>query len=104
MVFCLRADGGRTLFGWFDLTPEEKQALLTILKKLLGEDTELNMEGLRKMLEAFLRMTDLTKMDDRDRDAWRNVANNASQVKDLPLNQAGRRAWYVALRKEGDLD
>ena len=50
MVFCLRADAGRTLFGWFDLTDNEKLALLTILKKLLGEDTELDMEGLRKML------------------------------------------------------
>ena len=107
MVFCLRADVGRTLFGWFNLTPEEKQALLTILKKLLGENTELNKEGLRKMLEAFLRMTDPTKMDDRDRDAWRNVANKAnkaSQVKDLPLNQAGQRVWYVALKEDGDLD
>ena len=104
ILFCLRADVGRTLFGWFDLTSEEKQALLTILKKLLVEDIELNMEGLRKMLEAFLRMTDPTKMDDRDRDAWKNVANNASQVKDLKLDQTGRRAWYVALRKEGDLD
>ena len=66
MVFCLRADTGRTLFGWFDLKPDEKQALLTMLKKLLGEDTELDMEGLRKMLEAFLAMTDPTKMDDRD--------------------------------------
>ena len=104
MVFCLRANAGRTLFGWFDLTPDEKQALLTIWKKLLGEDTELNMEGLRKMLEAFLRMTDPTKIDDRDATAWKNVANNASQVKDLKLDNTGCRAWYVALKKEGDLD
>ena len=40
MAFCLRADGPRTLFGWFDLTDNEKLALLTILKKLLGEETE----------------------------------------------------------------
>ena len=104
MVFCLRADTGRTLFGWFDLKPDEKQALLTMLKKLLGEDTELDMEGLRKMLEAFLAMTDPTKMDDRDATAWSNVANNVSQVKDLKLDNVGRRAWYVALKKEGDLD
>ena len=104
MVFCLRADAGRTLFGWFDLTDNEKLALLTILKKLLGEDTELDMEGLRKMLETFLELTDPTKMDDRDRDPWTNVANNKSQVNDLPLNQEGRRAWYESLRKEGDIE
>ena len=65
MVFCLRgADTGRTLFGWFDLKPDEKQALLEMLKKILGEDIEMNMEGLRKMLETFLTMTDPTTVDD----------------------------------------
>ena len=27
MVFCLRANEGRPLFGWFDLTNDEKKAL-----------------------------------------------------------------------------
>ena len=78
MVFCLRADNGRPLFGWFDLSDNEKLALVT-KKKLLGDDIELDMEGLRKMLEAFLQMTDPAQMDDRDRDPWANVANNRSR-------------------------
>ena len=63
MAFCLRADAGRTLFGWFDLTDNDKLALLTILKKLLGEETELDMDGLRKMLETFLDLTDPNKIN-----------------------------------------
>ena len=38
MAFCLRADGSRPLFGWFDLADNEKIVLLTMLKKLLGAD------------------------------------------------------------------
>ena len=41
MAFCLRSDSPRRLFGWFGLSDAEKLALLTMLKKLLGEETEL---------------------------------------------------------------
>ena len=104
MVFCLRADAGRPIFGWFDLTNNEKVALLAMLKKLLGGETELDMGGLRKMLETFLDLTDPNKINDRDRDPWTNVANNKSQINELPLNQEGRRAWYESLREEGDIE
>ena len=103
-AFCLRADAGRTLFGWFDLTDNEKLALLTILKKWLGEETELDMDGLRKMLETFLDLTDPNKINDRDRDPWSNVANDKTKIKELPLNQEGRRAWYESLRERGDIE
>ena len=104
MVFCLRANRGRTLFGWFDLTPDEKQALIDMLNTVLGEEVEINMEGLRKMFEAFLTMTNPTTMDDRDGSSWANVANNVTQIKELKFDNDGRRAWYLALKKDGDLD
>ena len=104
MVFCLRVDTGRTLFGWLDLTQDEKQALLEMLNKIFGEEVEINMEGLRKMFEAFLAMTNPTTMDDRDASTWANVANNVTQVKELKFDNNGRRAWYLALKKDGDLD
>ena len=62
------------------------------------------MEGLRKMFEAFLTMTNPTTMDDRDGSSWANVANNVTQIKELKIDNDGRRAWYLALKKDGDLD
>ena len=56
------------------------------------------MDGLRKMLETFLDLTDPNKINDRDRGPWTNVANNKSQINELPLNPEGRRAWYESLR------
>ena len=44
MAFCLRSDGPRRLFGWFNLSDNEKLVLLTMLKKLLGAETELDMD------------------------------------------------------------
>ena len=104
MAFCLRSDGPRRLFGWFDLSDTEKLALLTMLKKLLGEETELDMAGLRKMLETFLDLTDPNKMRDRDRDSWSSVANGKGKIKELPLDQDGRRVWYESLREEDDTE
>ena len=91
MAFCLRSDGPRRLFGWFNLSDNEKLVLLTMLKKLLGAETELDMNGLRKMLETFLDLTDPNKINDRDRDPWSNVANDKTKIKELPLNQEERR-------------
>ena len=75
-----------------------------MLKKLLGAETELDMDGLRKMLETFLDLTDPNKINYRDRDPWSNVANNKTQIKELPLNQEGRRVWYESLRERGDVE
>ena len=104
MAFCLRSDGPRRLFGWFDLSDNEKLALLTMLKKLLGAETELDMDGLRKMLETFLDLTDPNKIHDRDRDPWSNVANGKTKIKELPLNSDGRRIWYESLREQEDTE
>ena len=65
MAFCLRSDGPRRLFGWFGLSDTEKAALLEMLKKLLGDETELDMAGLRKMVETFMDLTDPNDIRDR---------------------------------------
>ena len=36
--------------------------------------------------------------------AWANIANNVIQVKELKFDNNGRRAWYLALKKDGNLD
>ena len=102
MALCQREDGGRTLFGWFDLTPQEKEALIAMLKQIFGEDVQIDMKGLRKMFATFLTITDPATMDDRDATVWGNVANEVTKVNELKFNEAGRRAWYNALKKEED--
>ena len=102
LAFCLKTDHTRGLFGWFSLTDAEEKVLLKALKKLLGATMELDMKGLRRMLETFLNLTEPNKMNDRNRDSWMKVANEESKIKDLPLNPAGRRIWYESLREEGD--
>ena len=104
MAFCLRSDGPRRLFGWFGLSDTEKEALLAMLKKLLGDETELDMAGLRKMVETFMDLTDPAKMRDRDRDSWTSVANGKGKVKELPLDQDGRRIWYDSLRDDDEIE
>ena len=102
VAFCLRADDSRKLFGWFDLSNADKEALLGILRKLLGEDIELDMAGLRRMIEEFLKMTNPLTMRDKDRDYWSAVANGAIEIEELELDTTGRRIWYEFLREEGD--
>ena len=70
MAFCLRSDGPRRLLGWFDLSDTDKEALLKMLKSLFGDGIELDMPGLRKMVETFMSLTDPATMLDRDRDSW----------------------------------
>ena len=80
----------------------EKAALLKVLQKLLGAETELDMKGLRKMFETFLDLTDPNKMNDRDREPFTSVATGKTKIKDLPLNDVGRRIWYESLREDDD--
>ena len=104
MAFCLRSDGPRRLFGWFDLTDTDKEALLKMLRSLFGNDIELDMAGLRKMVETFMDLTDPATVLDRDRDSWASVANGKSKVQQLKLDATGRRIWYESLREEGDTE
>ena len=53
LAFCLRSNGPRRLFGWFDLSETDKEALLGILRSLFGDDIELDMAELRKMVETL---------------------------------------------------
>ena len=41
MVYCLRANAGRPMFGWFELTAAEKQALKGMVKAAIGKDIEI---------------------------------------------------------------
>ena len=104
MAFCLRSDGPRRLFGWFGLSDTDKEALLAMLKKLLGDETELDMPGLRKMVETFMDLTNPATMRDRDRDSWTSVANGKGKVKELALDQNGRRIWYESLRDDDETE
>ena len=104
VAFCLRSDGPRRLFGWFDLSDTDKEALLAMLKKLLGDGIELDMPGLRKMVETFMDLTDPATMLDRDRDSWMSVANGKGKVKELKLDQTGRRIWYESLRDDDETE
>ena len=54
LAFCLRADGARRLLGWFNLPNNDKEALLKMLKSLLGEEIDIDLGGLRKMIETFM--------------------------------------------------
>ena len=104
LAFCLRSDRSRRLLGWFDLSDDDKEALLGILRSLFGDSIDLDMAGLRRMIEAFLNMTDPVTMKDKDRDYWGAVANGINEVEQLELNTAGRRIWYEFLREEGDTE
>ena len=93
VAFCLRADQSRRIFGWFNLSDGDKEALLGVLRQLFGDNIELDMAGLRKMIEGFLNMTNPITMKDKDRDHWSAVANGAIEVEELELKEhqlAGR--------------
>ena len=77
LAFCLRADGARRLLGWFDLPNTDKEALLKMLKNLFGEEIDIDLAGLRKMIETFMDMTDPGTIIDRDRVSWEAVANGS---------------------------
>ena len=102
MAYCLRSDNARRLFGWFDLTDTKKAALLKMLQELLGAETQLDMQGLRKMFETFLDLTDPNKMKDREREPLTSVSTGKTKVAELPLNDVGRRIWYESLKEEDD--
>ena len=104
LAFCLRSDGPRRLLGWFDLSDTDKEALLGILKSLFGDSIELNMAGLRKMVETFMSLTDPATMKDRDRVSWGAVADGKSEIQQLQLDVTGRRIWYEFLRDDGDTE
>ena len=104
MVFCLRSNGARRLFGWFDLSETDKEALLAILRSLFDENLELDMAGLRKMLEAFMSMTDPGSMEDRNRTTWSAVADGINNIPTLTPDETGRRIWYESLTEEGDAE
>ena len=54
--YSLRADGGKPLFGWFNLTDDEKKTLKTVLQGVFHKDIEIDMEGLGTMLEGFIEI------------------------------------------------
>ena len=94
MVYCLRADAGRLMFGWFELTGAEKKALKDMIKAATGKDIEMDIEGLREMLKVLLDITNPENMDERDGRSWRDVANNVSKIPELKSDKEGRKAWY----------
>ena len=104
MAFCLRYNETRRLFGWFDLSATDKEALLAILKTLFDESIELDMAGLRKMLETFMDLTDPSTMEDRDRTTWAAVADAKNNIPTLTPDETGRRIWYESLMDEGDAE
>ena len=104
MAFCLRTNGARRLFGWFDLSETDKEALLAILRSLFEESLELDMAGLRKMVETFMSLTDPGSMQDRDRTTWAAVADGKNDIPTLTPDETGRRIWYESLRDEGDAE
>ena len=61
LAFCLRADGPRRLLEWFNLTGPEKEALLKMLKSLFGDEIEIDLPGLRKMVQTFMDLTRVAK-------------------------------------------
>ena len=74
---------------------------MKMLKSLFGNDIELDMPGLRKMVETFMDLTDPATVLDRDRDSFVSVANGKSKVQQMKLDATGRRIWYESLREEG---
>ena len=104
VAFCLRSDQSRRIFGWFNLSDGDKEALLGVLRFVFGDSIDLDMAGLRRMIEAFLNMTDPVTMKDKDRDSWGAVANGINEIEQLELNTTGRRIWYESLREEGDTE
>ena len=104
LAFCLRSDGPRRLLGWFDLSEADKEALLGILRSLFGDDIELDMPGLRKMVETFMTLTDPGTVKDRDRTTWAAVADGKSDIQQLTPDETGRRIWYESLRDDGDAE
>ena len=40
-IHCLRANAGRPMFGWFELTVTKKQALKGMVKAAIGKDIEI---------------------------------------------------------------
>ena len=104
MVFCLRANGGRPLFGWFDLTDDEKTALKGMLDTVFRKSMDINMDGLETMLETFLEITNTETMEERNGRSWAAVANNKEQLGELKFDTAGRKAWYLSLKGINDPD
>ena len=104
LAFCLRSDGPRRLLGWFDLSEADKEALLGILRSLFGDNIELDIPGLRKMVETFMSLTDPATMKDRDRTSWGAVADGKSDIQQLQLDETLRRIWYKSLRDNGDTE
>ena len=104
LAFCLRADGPRRLLEWFNFTGPEKEALLKMLKSLFGEEIEMDLPGLRKMVQTFMDLTDPATVPDRYRKSWEAVANGKSKIQELELNVTGRRIWYESLKEEGDTE
>ena len=97
LAFCLRADGPRRLLGWFNLSDTDKEALLKMLKSLFGDNIELDMAGLRKMVETFMDLTNPATVLDRDRVSWEGVANGKSKIQQLQLDVTGRRYLFIPL-------
>ena len=104
LVFCLRADGPRRLLEWFNFTGPEKEALLKILRSLLGEGMKIDLPSLRKMVQTFMDLTNPATVADRNRKSWEAVANAKSKVQGLDANVTGRRIWYESLKEEGDTE
>jgi len=104
LAFCLRAERGRRHLGWFDLPDIDKEALRKMLKHLFGEEIDVDLGGLRRMIETFMIMTDPVTIIDRDRVSWEAVANGESRIQQLELNVTGRRIWYESLKEEGDTE
>ena len=104
LAFCLRADGPRRLLEWFNLSHTDKEAILKMLKSLFGNGIEIDLAGLRKMIETFMDLTDPATVLDRDRVSWEAVANGKSKIQQLELNVTGRRIWYESLREDGDAE
>ena len=102
MVYCLRANAGRPMFGWFELTDAEKKALKDMLKAVMGKDIEMDMDGLKEMLKTFLDITNPETMDERDGRSWGDVANNTIKIAELQSDKDGRKAWYMSLKGDND--
>ena len=65
-------------------------------KAATGKDIEMDIEGLREMLKAFLDIKNLENIDERDGRSRGDVANNVSKIPELKSDKEGRKAWYMA--------
>ena len=102
MLYCLRADAERPMFGLFDLTTAEKKAIKDAIKAATRKEIEMDIEGLRGMFKAFLDITNPEGIDERDQRAWGDVADNVTKIPELKSDKEGRKAWYMELKGEDD--